>query len=208
MSLHSIRDVPLTSDPFTLVVDVVADLAALIIPLRLLVVLQDRWLRTRLMAIFSTCIITTAVSIVHGILILKSKSPAVVVVALAQVSLSALSLFGIELNVVPRLQSSVSLIVCNLPVMATSLLNLSEHSGGPRLPPSNENDVSTTNSARQISIHFLSLNNVPSSQTSASVLLTEAPVAIRHEPRIIQGVRSARPSSVLLKPDSDHPPRI
>lgn len=108
----------------------------------------------------------------------------------------------------PRcVQSSVSLVVCNLPVMAASLLNLSEHSGGPRLPPSNENDVSTNNSARQISIHFLSLNNVPSSQISASVLLTEAPAAIRHEPGIIQGV-SARPSSVLLKADSDHPLRV
>ncbi|TEB04485.1 hypothetical protein FA13DRAFT_1750552, partial [Coprinellus micaceus] len=71
-----------------LIFDIVADSAALIIPLRLLVVLQDKWLRTRLMAIFSTCMITTAVSIVHAIFILRSKSPAIVIIALVEVSVS------------------------------------------------------------------------------------------------------------------------
>lgn len=102
-------------------------------------------------------------------------------------------------------QSSVSLIVCNMPVIATALLNLGQHSGGPRLPPSRS--VTSNSSNRQISIRYLSLDHVPSSQLSASVLLTEPPMALRHESRLITGV-SARPSSVLLKPDPDHPPRI
>lgn len=76
------------SDQPSLVVDIVADSAALIIPLRLLVVLQDKWLRKRLMTIFSTCMITTAVSIVHAIFILKTKSPAIVIIALVEVSVS------------------------------------------------------------------------------------------------------------------------
>ncbi|TEB08901.1 hypothetical protein FA13DRAFT_1653904 [Coprinellus micaceus] len=106
-------------------------------PLRLLVVLQDKWLRTRLMAIFSTCMITTAVSIVHAIFILRSKSPAIVIIALVE--------------------SSVSLIVCNLPVMATSLLNLSEHSGGPRLhPPMKTMSVPTTPPGKYLSTSLVS----------------------------------------------------
>jgi hypothetical protein len=86
--LRSVREESSISDQPTLIVDIVADSAALIIPLRLLVVLQDKWLRTRLMAIFSTCMITTAVSIVHAIFILRSRSPAIVIIALVEVSVS------------------------------------------------------------------------------------------------------------------------
>ncbi|KAJ3507804.1 hypothetical protein NMY22_g16817 [Coprinellus aureogranulatus] len=162
-----------------------ADSVALVIPLRLLIVLQDRWLRSRLMIIFSTCMITTVVSLVHAILILASKGPAIVIVALVE--------------------SGVSLIVCNVPVIATALLNLGQHSGGPHLPPSRS--IGSSNCNRPVSIRFLSLDHLPSSQLSASVLLTEPPMAIRHESRVISGI-SARPSSVLLKPESDHPPRL
>ncbi|KAF5319028.1 hypothetical protein D9611_012720 [Ephemerocybe angulata] len=97
-----------------LVFDTVADLVVLIVPLQLLVVLQDKWLRSRLMMIFSTCMITTVVSLVHAIAILTLKGPAIVIVALVE--------------------SSISLIVCNLPVIATALLNLGDHSP-PRLQP-------------------------------------------------------------------------
>lgn len=158
-----------------------ADATVLVIPLRLLVVLQYRWLRSRLMVVFSTCMITTVVSLVHAVLILTSKGPEIVILALVE--------------------SNASLIVCNLPVIATTLLSLGQHSNGPRLSPSR------SSSNRQVSMRFLSLDHLPSSQLSASVLLTEPPMVLRHESRIITAV-STKPSSTLLKPDSDHPPRI
>lgn len=163
-----------------LVFDTVADLVVLIVPLQLLVVLQDKWLRSRLMMIFSTCMITTVVSLVHAIAILTLKGPAIVIVALVE--------------------SSISLIVCNLPVIATALLNLGDHSP-PRLQPSG-NSSNSADEHPQMSVRFLT--HTPS-QTSASVLLTEPPLALRHERSL--GF-STRPSSVMLKPDMDHPPRI
>ncbi|KAF8996401.1 hypothetical protein BDZ89DRAFT_1258385 [Hymenopellis radicata] len=53
-----------------LVSDVVADLVLLIAPLKLLSCIQDAGLRRRLMVIFSTCIVTTVVSLTHASYIL------------------------------------------------------------------------------------------------------------------------------------------
>jgi len=75
-------------DSFSTAVDTIADLLVLVVPLQLLYVLQDRWLRSRLMIIFSTCMLTTIVSLVHAIFILTLKGPAIVIVALLAVRLS------------------------------------------------------------------------------------------------------------------------
>jgi hypothetical protein len=66
--------------------DIIADLILIIAPLQLLQGLQDKQLRRRLMLIFSTCIVTTIVSLVHAAYILKLGGPKVVVAALVEVT--------------------------------------------------------------------------------------------------------------------------
>lgn len=67
------------------VADVIADLILIIAPLKLLSGLEDKGLRHRLMVIFSTCIVTTIVSLVHAVYILKLGGTKVVVAALVEV---------------------------------------------------------------------------------------------------------------------------
>ncbi|KAF8888061.1 hypothetical protein BD779DRAFT_1470436 [Infundibulicybe gibba] len=81
-------------------------LILIIAPLKLLKGLEDKGLRHRLMVIFSTCIVTTIVSLVHAVYILKLGGTKVVIAALVE--------------------DCVSLIVCNIPVVVTASIRLRE----------------------------------------------------------------------------------
>ncbi|KAJ6561202.1 hypothetical protein DFH09DRAFT_505009 [Mycena vulgaris] len=87
---------------FQLIFDVVSDTILIIAPLQLLWHLEDRVLRRRLCIIFSTCIITTIVSLVHAAMILTGGGPKVLVAAVVE--------------------DSISLIVCNIPIVASASL--------------------------------------------------------------------------------------
>ena len=65
--------------------DIIADGILLIAPLRLLCALMDKMLRRRLMLIFSTCIVTTIVSLVHAAYIIKNGGPKILVAAVVEV---------------------------------------------------------------------------------------------------------------------------
>lgn len=64
----------------------IADLILIIAPLKLLAGLEDKGLRHRLMVIFSTCIVTTIVSLVHAVYILTLGETKVVISAIVEVS--------------------------------------------------------------------------------------------------------------------------
>ncbi|KAK2465117.1 hypothetical protein APHAL10511_002925 [Amanita phalloides] len=91
---------------FQLITDVLADGSLLVVPMFQFRIIIDRSLRHRLMAIFSTCIITTVVSLVHTFYLLTSR--------------------GIKVEILGIVENCVSLIVCNIPVIATALLRLQE----------------------------------------------------------------------------------
>nr|GAT51399.1 predicted protein [Mycena chlorophos] len=89
---------------FQLVSDVLADAILLIAPLPLFRHLSDKALRRKLTIIFSTCIVTTIVSLVHAVLILKNGGTKVVIAALVE--------------------DTLSLIVANVPVVITSAFQI------------------------------------------------------------------------------------
>ncbi|KAF8345490.1 hypothetical protein F5887DRAFT_181422 [Amanita rubescens] len=89
---------------FQLTADVIADSSLLIVPLLLFSVINDRCLRNRLMAIFSTCIITTVASLVHAVFVFTAR--------------------GVKVEMAGIVENCVSLIVCNIPVIASALLRL------------------------------------------------------------------------------------
>ncbi|KAF5380612.1 hypothetical protein D9615_004632 [Tricholomella constricta] len=91
-----------------LVTDILADAILIIAPLRLLRNLNDKKLRRRLTVIFSTCLITTIVSLVHAAFIFVHAGPEEVMAAIVE--------------------DNVSLIVCNVPVVVTSLINIQRES--------------------------------------------------------------------------------
>ncbi|KAF8997832.1 hypothetical protein BDQ17DRAFT_1362679 [Cyathus striatus] len=93
-----------------LVADTTIDLILLIAPLRLFIILHDKWLRNGLTIIFSTCIITTVVSLVHVVYIFLADGTKVVVSGL--------------------IENCVSLVVCNIPVILTACLKLREYTSG------------------------------------------------------------------------------
>ncbi|KAF8070682.1 hypothetical protein FPV67DRAFT_1036233 [Lyophyllum atratum] len=87
-----------------LVTDILSDAILIIAPLRLLRNLSDKKLRRRLTVIFSTCLITTVVSLVHAAFIFVHAGHKEVIAAIVE--------------------DCVSLIVCNVPVVVTSLLHI------------------------------------------------------------------------------------
>ncbi|PBK60606.1 hypothetical protein ARMSODRAFT_944675 [Armillaria solidipes] len=93
-----------------LVSDVIADLILILAPLKLLSGLEDKGLRHRLMVIFSTCVVTTIVSLVHAAYILTLGETKVVISAIVE--------------------DCVSLIVCNVPVVVTAAIRIREESHG------------------------------------------------------------------------------
>lgn len=90
------------------VADVISDTILIVAPLQLLWQLDDKGLRRRLCAIFSSCIITTIVSLVHAALILTGGGPKVLIAAVVEVCLPYLRiprfLFGLGLRILDRLQ--------------------------------------------------------------------------------------------------------
>ena len=68
-----------------LLADVLADLTLVVAPICIFRLIRDGWLRYRLIAIFSTCIITTIVSLVHAAFILTEGGVRVVIAALVEV---------------------------------------------------------------------------------------------------------------------------
>ncbi|KIK62548.1 hypothetical protein GYMLUDRAFT_72764 [Collybiopsis luxurians FD-317 M1] len=98
-----------------LVTDILADLFLLLAPLRVFMHLQDKALRRKLVIIFSTCIATTIVSLVHAAFILTTG--------------------GIKVIVSALVEDNISLIVANVPVVVTAMMrNGSEQDKVP--PPS------------------------------------------------------------------------
>ncbi|KIJ55668.1 hypothetical protein M422DRAFT_139424, partial [Sphaerobolus stellatus SS14] len=87
-----------------LVSDLIADLILILTPLKILSELRNKQLRLRLMSIFSTCIVTTMVSLIHAIYILNSGGIKVVIAALVE--------------------DCMSLSVCNVPVVFTAIFKL------------------------------------------------------------------------------------
>ncbi|KAF5379013.1 hypothetical protein D9615_006052 [Tricholomella constricta] len=85
-----------------LVTDILADTILIVAPLKLIRNLSDQRLRRRLTIIFSTCLVTTIVSLVHAAFLFVRPDYKVVIAAIVEVC--------------------VSLIVCNIPVVVTSLL--------------------------------------------------------------------------------------
>jgi hypothetical protein len=68
-----------------LIADVIADFVLLTSSLRLFLVIQDKVLRFRLSCLFSTCVITTAISLVNSSFILTSGGLKVVLIAIVEV---------------------------------------------------------------------------------------------------------------------------
>ncbi|KAI0045762.1 hypothetical protein FA95DRAFT_1495059 [Auriscalpium vulgare] len=84
-----------------LVSDIIADSLLIALPLRLIHGMRDTRLRRRIMFIFSTSIVTTVVSLVHAIYIIRLGGKNVLITALVELSMS--------------------LTVANVPVVVTAL---------------------------------------------------------------------------------------
>ncbi|KAG7086353.1 hypothetical protein E1B28_002314 [Marasmius oreades] len=110
-----------------LVTDILADMFLLFAPLRVFLHLQDKALRRKLIVIFSTCIVTTIVSLVHAAYILTTGGIRVIISALVE--------------------DCVSLIVANVPVVVTALLR---HAGD------HDHKPVPTKSFMSTAIHFAS----------------------------------------------------
>ncbi|KAJ7065399.1 hypothetical protein C8F01DRAFT_744462 [Mycena amicta] len=96
-----------------LVTDIIADSILLLAPIPLFRNLSDKPLRRKLTLIFSTCVVTTIVSLVHAVYILNNGGIKVVISALVE--------------------DSLSLIVANIPVLVTSLFDITgdlDHDNG------------------------------------------------------------------------------
>ncbi|KAF7770342.1 hypothetical protein Agabi119p4_6316 [Agaricus bisporus var. burnettii] len=90
-----------------IIADLVSDSMLLIAPIRIFTVITDRKLRHRTMIIFSTCIVTTVVSLVHAAYIFQSKAIPILIAAFVE--------------------NSVSLIVCNIPIMVMAVVKFQEN---------------------------------------------------------------------------------
>lgn len=108
--------------------DVIADSLLLAAPLRLLQSLEDKSLRRRLIFIFSTCIVTTIVSLIHAVYIFKHGGPKVLIAAFVEVNGYMHFCRGYNwVRVIISLlflQNCVSLIVCSVPVVVTASMRL------------------------------------------------------------------------------------
>ncbi|KAJ6568354.1 hypothetical protein DFH09DRAFT_1313806 [Mycena vulgaris] len=87
-----------------LVTDVVADTILLFAPVPLFKNLADKVLRRKLTLIFSTCVVTTVVSLVHAVFILRNG--------------------GIKVVISAMVEDNLSLIVANIPVVVTAVIHI------------------------------------------------------------------------------------
>ncbi|KAF7334418.1 hypothetical protein MVEN_02271100 [Mycena venus] len=95
---------PLQVALFQLVTDIIADSILLFTPLALFRDLINRALRRRLTLIFSTCVGTTVVSLVHAVLMIRNGHRKVLIAGLVE--------------------DSLSLIVANIPVVVTTMIDI------------------------------------------------------------------------------------
>ncbi|KAJ6580886.1 hypothetical protein B0H19DRAFT_1112752 [Mycena capillaripes] len=95
-----------------LITDVIADSILLFAPLPLFRNLFDKSLRHKLTLIFSTCIVTTIISLVHAAFILRRGHTKVLISAVVE--------------------DSLSLIVANIPVVVTTMIDVVGEAGQPR----------------------------------------------------------------------------
>ena len=139
--------------------DILADLFLLFAPLRVFMYLQDKILRRKLMVIFSTCLITTIVSLVHAAYILTTGGIRVIISALVE--------------------DCVSLMVANVPVVVTAMLRASGHGGGEDARPAPTGSIISTAiqfAARKLRIKKSSTGSGQewSKGTTSSATLTNA----------------------------------
>ncbi|KAF7363097.1 hypothetical protein MVEN_00662100 [Mycena venus] len=87
-----------------LITDIVADSILLFAPLPLFRNLINKALRRRLTLIFSTCVVTTVISLVHAVLLLRMGSKQALITAVVE--------------------SCLSLIVANIPVVVTTIVDI------------------------------------------------------------------------------------
>uniref|UniRef100_A0A0W0FQ49 Rhodopsin domain-containing protein n=1 Tax=Moniliophthora roreri TaxID=221103 RepID=A0A0W0FQ49_MONRR len=125
-----------------LVTDIFADTILVAVPVRLIMTLSDKKLRRRLLVIFSTCLITTAVSLVHAAFIFVGAGHQEVMAAIAE--------------------DCVSLIVCNVPVVATVMIR--KFSSDDRNPARK----SRITNNKTLSLKFATLNGRAQADTAAS----------------------------------------
>ncbi|KAL0566599.1 hypothetical protein V5O48_015409 [Marasmius crinis-equi] len=142
-----------------LITDILADLFLLFAPLRVFMHLQDKTLRKKLIVIFSTCLITTIVSLVHAAYILTTGGIRVIISALVE--------------------DCISLMVANVPVVVTALIRAAGDRDHDNRPPPSAGIVST---ALQFATRKLRINKSSGSgedewtkDTTSSATLTNAP---------------------------------
>ncbi|KAJ7818059.1 hypothetical protein B0H14DRAFT_2840670 [Mycena olivaceomarginata] len=109
---------PLQVALFQLITDIIADSILLFTPLALFRDLINRALRRRVTLIFSTCVGTTVVSLVHAVLMIRGGHRKVLIAGLVE--------------------DSLSLIIANIPVVVTTVINIvgeEDQSRTSRTPP-------------------------------------------------------------------------
>lgn len=66
--------------------DIVSDSILLLIPIRMLIAIQEKKLRYRLIMIFGTCVITTVVSFVHAAYLFEVKEGPILIAGVVEVT--------------------------------------------------------------------------------------------------------------------------
>ncbi|KAF8634649.1 hypothetical protein AX15_000790 [Amanita polypyramis BW_CC] len=100
---------------FQLISDILVDLTLLIAPLCLFRSIRDEWLRYRLVGIFSTCIITTVVSLVHAAYILTKGGVRVLIAGLVEASSSLFgNMVGTDIEIELRFANCVQYTRCRV----------------------------------------------------------------------------------------------
>ncbi|KAF5362114.1 hypothetical protein D9756_002137 [Leucocoprinus leucothites] len=89
-----------------LITDVISDSILVFHSIKQFMDISDKKLRLRLILIFGSCIMTTAVSACHAMYLLRSESHAILISAF--------------------IENAISLIVCNIPVAVTAAFKLKE----------------------------------------------------------------------------------
>lgn len=66
--------------------DIISDSILLLIPIRMLIAIQEKRLRYRLIMIFGTCVITTVVSFVHAAYLFEVKEGPILIAGVVEVT--------------------------------------------------------------------------------------------------------------------------
>ncbi|KAF9446198.1 hypothetical protein P691DRAFT_761838 [Macrolepiota fuliginosa MF-IS2] len=98
-----------------LITDIISDGILLAVPVRLVMIIQDNKLRYRLILIFGTCVITTIASFVHAAFLFEVKEVPIMIAAV--------------------IESAISLVVCNIPILATAIVKMQQHHDDTILAP-------------------------------------------------------------------------